>query len=55
MVYQLFNAKPSPEAMLTYCKLGHLKQTSMKLESKYDIYQENAVANVAFKVVAMFI
>ena len=54
MVCQLFNAKPLPELMLTYCPLGQLKQISMKLESAY-IYHENTVANVVCKVVAMFI
>ena len=35
MACRLFGAKPLPEAMLAYCKLGHKEQISVKFESKF--------------------
>ena len=43
--------KPSPEPMSTY---GQLDQTSLKFESKFNIFiSENAFENVACKIAAI--
>ena len=39
MACRLFGAKPLPEPMLTFCQLDPLEQTSVKFESKYEIFR----------------
>ena len=38
MVCLLFDAKPLPEQMLTYCQLDHQEQTLVKFESQYKTF-----------------
>ena len=52
MACRLFDAKPLPEPMLSYCQLGPSEQTLVKLESKYETFHswnalENAICEMA--------
>ena len=38
MACHLYDAKPLPEPMMTYCQVDPLEQTSVKFESKYKIF-----------------
>ena len=47
---RLFGVKPLPEPMLIYCQLDPWQKTSLKFESKYEIFiHENAFETVSAK------
>ena len=51
---RLFGTKPLSEPVVAYCQLDPRKQTSMKVESKFIIFnQENGLENVASKMAAI--
>ena len=49
MAWCLFGTKPLPEPMLAYCQLNSWEQISMKFESEFYHFQENAFENVVCK------
>ena len=53
MACPLFGAKPLPEPMLTYCQMDPPQQTSVNLNTKLFI-NENEFENVVLEMAAIF-
>ena len=54
MACPLFGAKPLPEPMLTYCQMDPPQQTSVNLNTKLFI-NENEFENVVLEMAAIFL
>ena len=56
MVCDLLDVKPSPEVMISYRLLDSREQISVNIQSNYTTFcQENASANVAYKMLVKFV